>query len=1572
MKIPARCACHSRTLVAVFVALACAASIDVIVRAQGGPGQNINVVTGSANQYTGDLFRQRQQESVIGISSVNPAHMVVAYNDFRTIDYPNDSGVGPQAPVPGLIAKLIDFLRAPWRRERERKGEWEADDAAANNAWIGLSFTDNGGKSWYSGLHPGPYVSIPPDTDPMLNDAFLLESFEAASDPVMATTHDQFFLGGIAYNPAPGNGKSVGFVSRFTDRNDTEIGQNVHFDGTKVLLKSDDFVTPTSPSFFVDKPSVAAAPGAPGGKAYVYAAFVVFDQSDPAKLSSKILFFRSTDSGQTWSLPSTISQPLSRNQSPWIVVDPNNPTTVYVGWRVFANPLYPTFTNAIVGRKSTNGGASFTPSVPYPVALLLKAFDQPQGNLSGASPTVPSPRSAAYPTATIDGNGAIHVMVQEYVYPENYSTAYLRGLPLAPGASPSIGVPRITSTTSFNGGATWTLRKAIDLGNGAGTQFMPMVAAVGEPGATCPGKSGPSSRVIAMYYDARASNVGVTPGGTGIVAGGNKQFDVRVAQASACTANALTGLSFSPITEQVSQYTRSSKPPFGIVPIKDYPQYTAVNRPYPMNCTGNCAFAGDYIHQSSRNPYVRTTSGAWKLTTAVMSAADRDKLPAPVVQLVWADTRDALLPAVSWGTRQVPLAASAIDALHWELYAPPGTGFASCLNPGSRDQNVYTAEYTPGGLFASAPVTFKTSDIPRSYPLYIENRTTKKRFYKLTIDASANASFNYRNFDTTVLSPPPFAREARVVIGSVSSVTGSIVVGPGVSTPIPIAVEETTSGGAVISPPTGAKTTITLSPAGVGGSNTETYGPTIDPTVYVTKPFLNPGDANGLIPAGGLAVPAGSAFPNPTPLAPNPLAPNPLAPNPLAPNPLAPNPLAPNPLAPNPFPGDVTVRDVTDISYVVTNEGEQTAALNAAASAQNDGNHVFLVLINRAVPTPALNYDVNGNCKAVDTAQAVSISTVPSPLAPNPLAPNPLAPNPLAPNPLAPNYPPEDSNTTFYVAPAVSSETLARLAVPNSRPGPERVARRAGDARIQSVGLSTPAVFNSYVADRPKDFVVVTIRDILIGPGTPLSPAQVKFIVRAEIPNNHGGIFAATSAATGTQIPHHLAFIVQPTTSAAGATIAPPVQVAIKDAFGSTVTSATLPVTMAINNNPSGGTLAGTLSRNAVAGVATFDDLAINNLGAGYTVMASSAALQSATSNPFNIAEPLTIVTGALPEGTQDAPYSQNVVAHGGVPPYAWDIKQIPNNPQFNLPVGLALTTLPNGSALISGTPTVVQVRSFRVRVTDASGQTATQDLCLHVEESPGAPPLVAARNPDMTAAAIAQMLVGEDHAITISNVTYSGASGAVGTFTGGFSATGLNSGVILSSGAVANVNPPNDVPNKGTSNNGAGDSDLEALIPGFITHDAAVLEFDFIVTDPQATSVKFDYVFASEEYNEFVFSTFNDVFGFFMSGPNFPKTNLALVPNTSTPVSIDNVNGGNPFGSPNARNATEFVNNEAGLIGTQADGLTRVFSISANIVPAVMYHLKIGIADAGDTTLDSFVMIKAGSFSSVCPIIPQ
>jgi len=304
---------------------------------------------------------------------------MVAYNDYRTVDFREDSGsVVPPSPIQVALLKLRNFFVSPWRREREREREGEGEEEAgpaAAQAFIGLSFSDNGGKDWYTGLHPGHHSLPAAQGVESWDQSPQLVAFDAASDPVMATTHNQFFVGGIAFNPG---GTSTGFVSRFTDRNDTETGQNIHFDGTRRLL--------TQPAnFFVDKPSIAAGLGA-DGKTYVYAAFVVFDQTDPLKLSSTIQVFRSEDAGVSWTQQGlVVSQPLTRNQSPWLVVDPNNAKVVYIGWRVFAARAGG-LANAIVGRKSTNAGVSFSPSVPYPVALFLKPFDQPQGKLPASLP----------------------------------------------------------------------------------------------------------------------------------------------------------------------------------------------------------------------------------------------------------------------------------------------------------------------------------------------------------------------------------------------------------------------------------------------------------------------------------------------------------------------------------------------------------------------------------------------------------------------------------------------------------------------------------------------------------------------------------------------------------------------------------------------------------------------------------------------------------------------------------------------------------------------------------------------------------------------------------------------------------------------------------------------------------------------------------------------------------------------------------------------------------------------------------------------------------------------------------
>lgn len=229
-------------------------------------------------------------------------------------------------------------------------------------------------------------------------------------------------------------------------------------------------------------------------------------------------------------------------------------------------------------------------------------------------------------------------------------------------------------------------------------------------------------------------------------------------------------------------------------------------------------------------------------------------------------------------------------------------------------------------------------------------------------------------------------------------------------------------------------------------------------------------------------------------------------------------------------------------------------------------------------------------------------------------------------------------------------------------------------------------------------------------------------------------------------------------------------------------------------------------------------------------------------------------------------------------------------------------------------------------------------------------------------ATALANALVGSG--VTISNATLIGTTTQQGSFSGATGAIGINSGVILTSGD-ANLAPgPNTSDGSGENTGTGSDADLALLIPGYSINDKNVLEFDFTTT---TGDLFFSYVFASEEYNEYVNSDFNDVFGFFVDG-----VNIALVPGTSTPVAIDNVNCGNPYAPPGGANCSLYNNNDLSdggpFFDIAYDGFTDVFVASILGLSAGDHHMKLAIADAGDSALDSAVFLKAGSFSSDDP----
>lgn len=219
------------------------------------------------------------------------------------------------------------------------------------------------------------------------------------------------------------------------------------------------------------------------------------------------------------------------------------------------------------------------------------------------------------------------------------------------------------------------------------------------------------------------------------------------------------------------------------------------------------------------------------------------------------------------------------------------------------------------------------------------------------------------------------------------------------------------------------------------------------------------------------------------------------------------------------------------------------------------------------------------------------------------------------------------------------------------------------------------------------------------------------------------------------------------------------------------------------------------------------------------------------------------------------------------------------------------------------------------------------------------------------TAQQLASHIAGPN--ITVYNASIIGAPISYGKFNTGATSTnlGMQSGIVLTTGSRAGVIGPNNNSGESTGSGMPGDAQLTG-VAGVQTNDACVLQFQF---DVQSESIEFKYVFGSDEYPEYVNAGFNDVFAFYISGPGITGwENIALVPNTTTPVTIDNINDGSYW--------QYYVNNNSGTT-VQYDGFTRsLVAKKTGLIPCQTYTLRLAIADAGDDVVDSGVFLEEGS----------
>jgi gliding motility-associated-like protein len=231
---------------------------------------------------------------------------------------------------------------------------------------------------------------------------------------------------------------------------------------------------------------------------------------------------------------------------------------------------------------------------------------------------------------------------------------------------------------------------------------------------------------------------------------------------------------------------------------------------------------------------------------------------------------------------------------------------------------------------------------------------------------------------------------------------------------------------------------------------------------------------------------------------------------------------------------------------------------------------------------------------------------------------------------------------------------------------------------------------------------------------------------------------------------------------------------------------------------------------------------------------------------------------------------------------------------------------------------------------------------------------------------------------VSSANHSFMGDAIQIGFFNALNTNLNMDSGIVMSTGDI-NALDPNFSGFINMPVNNASDPDLLNVansVPGLIGQsfsvsgifDVALLEFDFI---PNSDSLSFNYIFGSNEYLTWVNSQYNDVFGFFISGPGisgpysapagFPNgsINIATVPNSSPPlpITISSIN--------NVINSNYYINNTNVFQTLSCNGFTQKFQANVVVQCGETYHIRLAIADGSDTSLDSWVFLEAGSFSS-------
>ena len=235
----------------------------------------------------------------------------------------------------------------------------------------------------------------------------------------------------------------------------------------------------------------------------------------------------------------------------------------------------------------------------------------------------------------------------------------------------------------------------------------------------------------------------------------------------------------------------------------------------------------------------------------------------------------------------------------------------------------------------------------------------------------------------------------------------------------------------------------------------------------------------------------------------------------------------------------------------------------------------------------------------------------------------------------------------------------------------------------------------------------------------------------------------------------------------------------------------------------------------------------------------------------------------------------------------------------------------------------------------------------------------------------VRKILLEGDENLSVSNVSFIGNGYSIAAFDNTSKYYLLKEGIILSTGRAEDALGPNNANNAGISMHVAGDDYLEKIATGK-TFDACILSFEFT---PVTDSISFNFIFASEEYPEYVNHQVNDIFAFFLEHIESGKVeNLAVFGDRRTTVNVDNINA--------KKNAHLYIANASWdpenimkwaddpgrgelALTYQYDGFTTLMSAGSAVIPNQRYKISFAISDVGDDLYDSAVFLERGSFSS-------